>query len=81
MLNIQNITKTLKIIDFSNTEIEATCALMHEDKRYHDLGDTLQYILAKKHRCDLILSNDQSFVSLDIPLVSSEAFCKRHQLL
>ena len=35
LLNIQNINKTLKVVEFSNKEIEHTCDLMNEDRRAH----------------------------------------------
>ncbi len=74
LLNIQNIIKTLNIIYFSNKEIEDVCKLMLKDKGYQDLEDTLQYILAKKQNCDLIISNDKNFISKDIPLITSKEF-------
>lgn len=75
--NIQIINKTLKVIEFSNEEIEQTCTLMLEDENYKDLEDSIQYILAKKYDCDLIISNDKNFVSKDIDLLNSEEFCKK----
>ncbi len=75
--NIEVINSTLKVIDFSNKEVAKTCTLMKEDKNYHDLEDTMQYILAKKEGCDLIISNDKNFYALDIEVISSEAFCKK----
>ncbi len=74
LLNIRNIIKTLNIIYFTNQEIEEVCGLMLKDKRYQDLEDTFQYILAKKQNCDLIISNDKDFVSKDIPVISSGEF-------
>ena len=42
--------------------------------------DTIQYIMAKKEGCDLIISNDKNFVSKDIKLLISEKFCKEHKI-
>ena len=67
----------LKVIGFSNKEVAQTCTLMKEDKNYKDLANTMQYILAKKEGCDLIISNDERFYALDIELMSSKEFCKR----
>ena len=78
LLNIQDINKTLKIIEFSNKEVEETCALMIENTDYKDLKDTIQYIMAKKCECDLIISNDKDFISKDIELVTSKQFCKEY---
>ena len=74
LLNVQNLIKTLNVIDFSNKEIEEACKLMLKDKNYQDLEDTLQYILAKKQNCDLIISNDEKFVSNNIRLMTSKEF-------
>jgi len=78
LLNIQNINKTLKVIDFSNKEITQTCNLMIEDDDYKDLEDTIQYIMAKKEKCDIIISNNKNFISKDIKLMSSEDFCIKY---
>jgi len=77
LFDIRSINKLLKVIEFSNDEVEKTCSLMLEDKRYKDLEDTMQYILAKKYKCDLIISNDKNFFSADIDIYSSEEFYKK----
>ena len=77
--NIQNINKTLKVIEFSNQEVEQTCSLMLEDSNYKDLEDTIQYVLAKKLECDLIVSNDKNFIGKDIKLTTSKEFCKSYK--
>lgn len=77
LLNIQDINKTLKVIEFSNKEIVQTCDLMLIDNDYVDLEDTIQYIMAKKIKCDLIISNDKNFVSKDIELMTSKQFCTK----
>ncbi|KIM03384.1 MAG: ribonuclease [Sulfurovum sp. AS07-7] len=74
--NIRNINKTVKVIEFSNKEVEETCQLMADDERFADLEDTLQFVMAKKYDCDLIISNDKNFASLEIPILSSEEFCE-----
>lgn len=81
LLNIRNISKTLKIINFSNKEVEDTCNLMLEDVDYKDLEDTIQYIMAKKMNCELLISNDKNFVSKDIKLLTSKEFCKSFDIL
>jgi predicted nucleic acid-binding protein len=47
---------------------------MKENKKYKDLEDTIQYVLAKKEGCDLIISNDENFYADDIEIMSSEEF-------
>ena len=76
--NIIKMNMFVKIIDFSNKEVTQTCKLMKGDEDYEDLEDTMQYILAKKEQCDLIISNDRKFVSKEIELLSSEAFIEKY---
>lgn len=76
--NIRDTNKILKVIEFSNKEIEETCELMINDNNYKDLEDTIQYIMAKKENCDLIISNDKNFISKDIKLLTSEEFYKQY---
>lgn len=73
--NIININKIIKVIEFSNKEVEATCKLMVEDDRFVDLEDTLQFVMAKKYSCDIIISNDKNFATQEIPVLTSEEFC------
>jgi len=47
---------------------------MQSNTKHKDLEDTIQYVMAKKAGCDLILSNDRGFVSPDIALMSTEKF-------
>jgi len=62
------------VIEFGNREIEQSCKLMQENKLFKDLEDTIQYVMAKKANCDLILSNDKGFISQDIVLMNSVEF-------
>ncbi|MDC7243326.1 MAG: PIN domain-containing protein, partial [Sphaerochaetaceae bacterium] len=74
------INKLCKIIEFSNYEVSQTCELMNKNSKYKDLEDTIQYILAKKEGCDLIISNDKDFVSEDIELLSTAKFIEKINL-
>ena len=76
--SIVKLNKICQIIDFSNKEISQTCKLMKDDESYGDLEDTLQYVLAQKENCELIISNDNRFMSKEIELLSSEAFIKKY---
>lgn len=71
---IRQINKIIQIIEFSNVEVEQTCALMSEDSCFIDLEDTVQYVLAHTKKCDVIITNDQQFYSPDIALHSSKSF-------
>jgi len=73
---IIKISKLLKIIEFSNDEINDACQLMLQDNDYDDLEDTIQYILAKKSNCDLIISNDNHFTAKNIKTTNSTDFLK-----
>jgi len=75
--SIEQLNKICKIIDFSNSDVAKTCSLMREDKEYTDLEDTMQYILAKRENCEMIISNDKRFISKDIELLNSVEFCNR----
>ena len=76
---ISKINQFCNIIDFTNKEVELTCTLMQNNEMFNDLEDTIQYVLAKKVGCDLIISNDKNFVSEDIVLMSAQAFCESVQ--
>ncbi len=71
---IEDINKICTIIEFSNAEVAQTCKLMRENPKFKDLEDTIQYILAKKQNCDLIISNDKNFASEDIKLLTPSKF-------
>lgn len=73
---IKTINNFCTIVEFSNKEIVETCALMERDYDYADLEDTIQYILAKKQNCYMIISNDKKFVAKELQLLSSLKFCK-----
>lgn len=75
--SIEQINQFCKIIDFGNKEVYETCNLMRENTKYKDLEDTIQYILAKKEECDLIISNDKNFVSVDIDLMTTKEFLEK----
>ncbi len=78
---IEKLSSFCNIIDFSNNEVEVTCRLMRENKNYIDLENTMQYILAQKEKCDLIISNDKNFKSDKIELLTSREFCKKEELI
>ena len=74
---VERISMFCKIIDFGNEEVIQTCNLMRENEKFKDLEDTIQYILAKKEGCDLIISNDKNFVSDDIELLTTKEFLEK----
>ena len=40
----------------------------------HDLEDNLQFILAKKSACDLIISNDKTFIKSSLSVLNAKLF-------
>lgn len=74
---ILDINTLCTVVEFGNTEVEKSCKLMHKNPLYKDLEDTIQYVMAQKTSCTLILSNDKGFASEDIPLMCSKAFLKK----
>lgn len=76
---IEKVNSICKVIEFSNKEIFETCELMRTNPKFKDLEDTIQYILALKEGCDLIISNDKEFTSEEIKLVTTTQFLKKIQ--
>ena len=77
LYDIQDATKFFYIIPFSNYETQKAIELMQKDKKFEDLEDTLQYVLALENECDLILSNDDNFHSPEIKKVSTKDFIEK----
>ena len=72
--SILDVNELCSVIEFAKNEIEESCGLMKMNKSFTDLEDTIQYVMAKKVGCDLILSNDKGFVSEGISLMKSGEF-------
>jgi len=75
---IKEINNYITLIEFSNKEVEEAISLMEKDKNFKDLEDTLQYVLAKRENCQLILSNDENFYSPHIEVLSTREFCSKY---
>ena len=71
---IIKINELCSVVEFANDEIAESCQLMKSNKYFKDLEDTIQFVMAKKVGCDLILSNDKGFVSEGIDLMGSGEF-------
>ena len=69
---------SVHILPFGAKELTQTITLMRNDADYNDLEDTIQYILALNHRCDLIVTNDQNFVAKEIACMSTASFVKKY---
>jgi len=70
---IKIFNQTISVIAFSNDEIDEAITLMERNMKYSDLEDTIQYVMARKEKCDYIITNDKSFASGDVPVLSSKS--------
>jgi len=68
---IKIINRIFFVIEFGNKEIDEAIELMERNKKYTDLEDTIQYVMARKEKCDYIITNDKAFTSGDVPVLSS----------
>ena len=75
--DLEQLNKLCTIIEFSNKELLQTTILMRENKKFKDLEDSIQYVLALNTQCDCIISNDKKFYSPNIDLLSSNNFLKK----
>lgn len=71
LADVENI---FTIIPFDNATLKMAIKLMQDDVDYSDLEDSIQYILAKRNKCDLIICNDKNFISKTIKIISSARF-------
>ena len=78
--DIIQINSFCRIIEFGNTEVTKSCRLMKQNKKFTDLEDTIQYVMAKKVEADLILSNDKAFASEGIKIMSTKSFCENMEV-
>jgi len=77
---ILDLNDICSIVEFGNDEVLKSCRLMRQNKKFIDLEDTIQYVMAKKVDASLILTNDKSFVSDGIDVLCSDEFCKEFRL-
>ena len=75
---IEFLKTSVTIIPFGEKELTQTIALMRDDADYKDFEDSIQYILARNTKCDVIVTNDKRFVSKEVECLSSEAFVKKY---
>lgn len=68
---IKTMNKFITIIEFGNKEVNEAIELMERNEKYSDLEDTIQYVMARKEKCDYIITNDNAFASGDVPVLSS----------
>jgi predicted nucleic acid-binding protein len=78
--HIMEVNQWCTVVGFGSDEVLKSCRLMKQNKAFTDLEDTIQYVMAKKVKADLILSNDKGFASDGIELMSTEKFCMEMNL-
>jgi len=71
---LDDVESIFTVLPFDNSILKKAINLMKKDSDYIDLEDTIQYVLAKENKCDVIISNDKKFISKDIKLTSAENF-------
>ena len=76
LAQIKLMNQLIHVVEFGNLEIDEAIELMERNKKYIDLEDTIQYVMARKEKCDYIITNDKSFASGDVPILSSEEALK-----
>ena len=69
--SLKIINSVMNVIEFGNKEIDEAIYLMEKNEKFSDLEDTIQFVMARKERCDYIITNDKGFYSHEVPLLSS----------
>ena len=67
------VEQSFVVLGAENRDILAALELDNDD-----LEDNVQFVLAKKSSCSLIISNDKSFLQVDIPVVNSSDFVEKY---
>ena len=75
-----DISEACQVVEFGNLEVTKSCKLMKENKKFTDLEDTIEFVMAQKVDADLILSNDQAFVSDNIKVMSTKTLCDKYKI-
>ncbi len=75
--NVKEASNIFELIPFSNEDLSNAIYLMEKNQNFKDLEDTLQYVLAKKEGCDLILTNDKDFYSPDIKTATTSQILEK----
>ena len=70
---LKTVTDVFVIVGADNALFDQALSIGHDD-----LEDTVQYLCAQAHRCDVIISNDKDFYQGDIPVMTSSAFVDQY---
>lgn len=63
----------LKVVGANNEVVDQALGIDNID-----LGDNFQYVLAQKHSCDLIVSNDRGFYSEATSVLSCSELVRKY---
>jgi len=74
LIEIEKINEIFTVIPFDNQDIEKTVDIMRQNSSFKDFEDALQYHLAKKIGCEVIITNDKGFVSDGVKVFDIEKF-------
>ncbi len=72
LMDVEKVIQIFNVIPFGSKELIEAINLMKQDRKFKDLEDTLQYVLAKSQKCEFILTNDAGFYSPTIKTLTSE---------
>ena len=77
---VTDVKKFLKLINKQFEVVGATNEMIENALEIDnaDLEDNLQYIAAKKSNCDIVITNDKSFLIKEIVTLSSSAFINKY---
>ncbi|MBN2896482.1 MAG: PIN domain-containing protein [Campylobacterales bacterium] len=67
------VNDNFQVVGSTNEQIAKALSLKNSD-----LEDNLQYILAKEHHCEAIVTNDKTFYAKSVQKLSSGAFVERY---
>lgn len=76
---LADVEKIFSIIPFDNEVLKTAIKLMQSDNDYFDLEDCIQYVLAEKNNCEIIITHDKNFTSKNVKTLSPGEFLKYYK--
>ena len=77
---IKDIKDFIRIVNanFSVTGVSNEMILQALEIKNSDFEDTLQYLSAKNHECDCVITNDKNFYKAELETLSSNEFVRKY---
>jgi len=77
---IKDIKDFIRIVNanFSVTGVSNEMILQALEVKNGDFEDTLQYLSAKNHECDCVITNDKNFYKAELETLSSNEFVRKY---